>query len=439
MSAPHLSPRSAERRLYLLTTTRWLSVGFVVGIFILVQTGRGLTIAQAATIGSVMGLTCFFLELPTSGFADAVGRRPVYLAAAVLNVVAIVGYALAQSFWAFVVAGVLMGAFRALDSGPLEAWFVDTVHLTTPGADVDRQLSRTGSILGGAIAVGAVLSGLLIWWNPAATVFGHEDASALDAAVWVSAALTVVHLVAAVLVMKEPRPTAGSERTRLAHALSEARRTPIVIRSGLNLLGHNRVLMGIVAAEVFWSIGMITFEAFMPLRLEEMVGSAQEAGALVGPVSAAGWVLFSIGAWLAGFTSARVGVARAAIAGRVLNALGAVVMGLVAGPAGLVAAYLFTYSMHGMNGPPHAALLHREAEAGNRATVLSINSMMAFLAFGVAGPLLGLLADRVSLPVAMVTAGALSILGAFFYLPARRAEQARDRDPADSQPAPSRG
>ena len=144
-----------------------------------------------------MGLTCFLLELPTSGFADAVGRRPVYLAAAVINVVAITAYALAQSFWAFVVAGALMGAFRALDSGPLEAWFVDTVHETTPGVDVDRQLSRAGSILGVAIAVGAVLSGLLIWWNPAATVLGHEDASALDAAVWVSAALSVVHLVVA--------------------------------------------------------------------------------------------------------------------------------------------------------------------------------------------------------------------------------------------------
>ena len=206
-----------------------------------------------------------------------------------------------------------------------------------------------------------MLSGLLIWWNPAATVFGHEDASALDVAVWVSAALSVVHLVVAWVVMKEPRPTAGSERTRIAHALTEARQTPVVIKSGLVLLGRNRVLMGIVAAEVFWSIGMITFEAFMPLRLEEMVGSAQEAGALVGPVSAAGWGLFSVGAWLAGMTSARVGVARAAIVGRVLNALGAVVMGLVMGPAGLIAAYLFTYSMHGLNGPPHEALLHREA------------------------------------------------------------------------------
>jgi predicted MFS family arabinose efflux permease len=125
-------------------------------------------------------------------------------------------------------------------------------------------------------------------------------------------------------------------------------------------------------------------------------------------------------------------VARAAILGRVLNALGAVVMGVVVGPVGLIAAFLFTYSMHGMNGPPHAALLHREAEARNRSTVLSINSMMAFLAFGVAGPLLGLMADRVSLQAAMVTGGALSVLGALFYLPARRRERERHLEPSGS-------
>ena len=100
-------------------------------------------------------------------------------------------------------------------------------------------------------------------------------------------------------------------------------------------------------------------------------------------------------------------------------------MGLVAGPVALVAAYLFTYSMHGMNGPPHAALLHREAEASNRSTVLSINSMMAFLAFAVAAPLVGTLADRASISTAMVTAGAISALGVACYLPARRQERTR--------------
>ena len=423
--SPVLTPREAERRLYLLTTTRWLPVGFVVGIVILLQTGRGLTVAQAASSFAIGGLVTFALELPTSGFADAVGRRPVYLAAAALGVVAAVGIALAQSFWWFVAAAVVTGAFRALDSGPLEAWFVDAVHATMPGVDVDRQLSRAGSVLGGAIAVGALASGGLIWWDPVRTVFGVSGVSALDAAAWVSAALTVVHLVAAAALMTEQRPPAAAGRSRWSHALSEACTTPAVIAGGLRLLATNRVLLALVGVEVFWSVGMITFESLMPLRLEELVGSAERAGALVGPVSAAGWGLFAVGSWLAGVTSARIGVARAAMVGRVLNALGAVVMGLVAGPVALVAAYLFTYSMHGMNGPPHAALLHRQATSANRATVLSINSMTAFLAFAVAAPLVGTLADRASISTAMVTAGAISLLGVACYVPARRQERVR--------------
>jgi predicted MFS family arabinose efflux permease len=98
-------------------------------------------------------------------------------------------------------------------------------------------------------------------------------------------------------------------------------------------------------------------------------------------------------------------------------------MGLVAGPVALVAAYLFTYSMHGMGGPMHGALLHREAQAKNRATVLSMNSMMMFAAYSLAAPLLGLLADRTSNQAAMVTAGAVSLFGALCYLPARRHEK----------------
>ena len=95
-----------------------------------------------------------------------------------------------------------------------------------------------------------------------------------------------------------------------------------------------------------------------------------------------------------------------------------------------------TYLLHGSAGPMHSALLHREAQARNRATVLSMNSMVAFVAFGVAAPLLGLLAERTSTQVAMVAAGAFSILGAWFYRHALRAEKAAAGDTA---PAPARG
>jgi MFS family permease len=412
-----LSPTAARRVFLTLTFTRWFPVGLIVGVMTLWPLEQGLTISEALLAFSVTGFVVFALELPTSGFADAFGRRPVYIASAVVSVAAAVVLIVADSFWTFAASAALMGVFRALDSGPLEAWYVDTVHITRPGADVDRTLAAQGSMLGGSIAVGAVLSGGLIAWDPL------PADSALLLPLLVMAVLSGVHLVAVVALMREPRTHLDATGAR--RALDSVHEAPVVIREGLGLLGSNRVLRGLVLVEIFWSTAMVVFETFQPIRLAELVGGEEQAGALMGPVAAVGWGVFALGSALAGLASARIGVTRTAILSRVLNGLGAVVMGLVAGPVALIAAYLVTYSLHGTAGPMHASLLHREAEARNRATVLSMNSMVAFAAFSVVAPLLGVLADAVNLQTAMVTAGAFSVLGALLYLPALRAERAR--------------
>jgi hypothetical protein len=258
------------------------------------------------------------------------------------------------------------------------------------------------------------------------TVFGVSGVSALDAAAWVSAALTVVHLVAAAALMTEQRPPAAAGRTRWSHALSEARTTPAVIAQRGAPAGHNRVLLALVGVEVFWSVGMITFESLMPLRLEELVGSAERAGALVGPVSAAGWGLFAVGSWLAGV---HVGTHRRRPSGHG-RARAQCARGRGHGPGrrpGRARRGLPVHLLHARDerpAPRGAAAPAGEASA-NRATVLSINSMMAFLAFAVAAPLVGTLADRASISTAMVTAGAISALGVACYLPARRQERTR--------------
>ncbi|MEO7447282.1 MAG: MFS transporter [Humibacillus sp.] len=414
-----LSPEAARRVFLVLTFTRWFPVGLVVGILTLWQLERGLTIAQALTVSSGSGITIFLLELPTSGFADVFGRRPVFVVSAVVNVVASAVLLVAHSFWAFLAAAVLTGVFRALDSGPLEAWFVDTVHASRAGTDVDGSLAAQGTVLGAGIAAGALVSGGLIWWHP------FTGASALVLPVAVFVALNVAHLVAVLALLREPRSLGHLDRSGAQRALASAKKSPVVVRQGLGLLRVNPVLRGLVCVELFWSVAMIVFETFQPIRLAELVGGEARAGAIMGPVAAAGWAVFAVGAALAGWASRRVGVARTAILARVLNGLGAVVMGLVAGPAALIAAYGVTYLLHGSGGPAHSALLHREARADNRATVLSINSMVASVAFGVAAPLLGLLAQHTSTQVAMVVAGAVSILGALCYLPAQRTERAR--------------
>ena len=420
-----LSPTAARRVFLTLTVTRWFPVGLVVGILTLWPLERGLTVPEALAATSLTGITVFLLELPTSGFADAFGRRPVYITAALFLIASAVVFYTATAWWQFALAAVLTGVFRALDSGPLEAWFVDTVHEAEPGADVDRDLSRQGVVLGSAMAAGALVSGGLVWWHPIAS----QSALLLPGLLYLG--LGVVHLVAVILILKEPDRRGAPGTVGMRRAAASVREAPVVVREGLTLLSHNRVLGGVVAVELFWSAGMVVFETFQPIRLAELLGSEDAAAAVMGPVASAGWGLFALGSALAAVGSRRLGVARTAILARVLNGLGAVVMGLVAGPVALIAAYAVTYTLHGAAGPVHSALLHREASARNRSTVLSMNSMVSFLGFSLTAALAGQLAAHTSTQVAMVAVGAFSIVGAFCYLPAVRAEQVRQARAAD--------
>ncbi|MFD6134210.1 MFS transporter [Isoptericola sp. NPDC060257] len=428
---------SPQRVFLLLSATRWFPVGLVVTVTTLLPIERGLTVAQTLSLASVMGLVVFALELPTGGTADAVGRRPMLVASAVVQVLAAATFLLAQSFWAFLVASALMGMFRALDSGPLEAWFVDAAHAKHPGADVDRTLAHQGTVLGVSIALGALVSGGLIWWHP----FAAWSALALPYATY--CVLAVVHLVMVTLLVREaPRRPAdtgtvvvpvGRRRWRAAvrSAVGSARQMPAVVASGLRLARDSRVLRGLLLVELFTAAAMVVFESLQPVRMAELLGGEAQAAAVMGPVASVGWGTFALGAALCGLTSRRFGVARTAMAARVLNGLGAVWMGLAGGPGMLVVAYLVTYGLHGSSGPSYNALLHREARRDNRSTVLSLASMVGFASYAVASPALGWVAQTASTSLAMMLGGAFSVLGVLCFLPALRAERERGRRPVD--------
>ena len=210
-----LSSEAARRTLLLLTATRWFPVGLTVAIILLRPLEKGLDVTQVLLLSAVGGTVTVLLELPTSGFADAFGRRAVLVGAAAANVAAGVLFVLADSATAFLVAALLTGLFRALDSGPLEAWFVDTVHVHAPGADVDQELSAAGTVLGASIALGALVSGLLVWWAPL-------DGSPLTLPLALAAGLGGAHLLAVLVLLREPpRADDDTHGSRAARDLLE--------------------------------------------------------------------------------------------------------------------------------------------------------------------------------------------------------------------------
>jgi MFS family permease len=421
-----LSARSAERRLVLLTTTRWLPVGLVFGLTVLLPLERGLSIAQTGSLLAAQGFVVLLLELPTGGLADAVGRRPLLVMAGVLALASTLLFVSATSFWIFVAAMMLQGVFRALDSGPLEAWFVDAAQAADPHAAIERSLSRANSALGIAIAGGAVVGGALIAWHPLAGL------SALALPFVVAAVLYVVHTVLVAMLVREPRragasmPRHGQDPARAHGRFAALRTSTRGMAEGLRMLRSAPVLRSLVLVEVFWSVAMIAFETLTPVRLAGFLGGEDEAGALYGPASAAAWALFAAGSALAGLVSRRVGVTWTAIGARVLNGLFVIVMGLVAGPIGLIAGYWLAYLTHGAAGPMHNALLHRQTTGRNRAVVLSLNSMVGGGSYSLGLLLLTPLAGAAGTSVALVVAGAFSVAGALLYRPALRQEREAD-------------
>jgi len=406
---------AARRTLLLLTFTRWFPVGLTIGVTTLLALERGMSLTQLGVILSMQGFVVLGLELPTGGLADAIGRRPVLIASAVVALASGLVYVTAHTFGAFIVALLLQGVFRALDSGPLEAWYVDTAHADDPEVKVEASLSRAGTVLGLAIASGALVSGGLVAWNPVPAM------TALELPYWVALGFYAANIVAIAVRMREGR--AHVDPTGFGRALRSAREAPRVVVDGIRTLSSSTVLRALVLVEVFWSIGMIAFETLMPVRLSELAGGETRAGALMGPVSAAAWGLFAVGSTLAGLASRRIGVASTALLARFLNGALVVVMGLMTGPAGLITAFLFTYTLHGSGGPVHSTLLHRQATARNRTTVLSMNSMVAGASYSLGLLALGPLAQHTSTALAIIVAGAFSIIGAALYLPAIRQER----------------
>ncbi len=156
-----LSVRSATRRYVGLTGLHWLPVGLSAPVTVLLASARGLSPADIGLAFAVYSMVVLVLELPTGGLADAVGHRPVLVLAGLLTTAGLLLLVVAGGMAGFALALALLGVGRALDSGPLEAWYVDTARATDPDADVTPGLSRAGAADGAGLCLGALLGGLL--------------------------------------------------------------------------------------------------------------------------------------------------------------------------------------------------------------------------------------------------------------------------------------
>ena len=408
-----------RRRYLVLRATRWLPTGLIIPVFVLVMLDRGLSLGQIGLVVAGQGIAVMALELPTGGLADAIGRRRVLVVASAIELVAGLLFLVADTLPLLLAFWVLEGIYRALESGPLDAWFVDRSQAADPDADLERGLSTAGVVLGLAIAVGAVGSSVLVATAP------FPGLDPLLGPVVVAVALRVIDLVAIHRLMDEP------ERHGVPLDLGEAvRDVPRVIRTAGAAARASRSLRALFAVEALWTFGMIAFETFTPARLEQVLGDADAAAVYLGPSNAAGWAAAAGGAALVPLVTRRL---RPRHAGPLLLAAlggGVVVIGTGGTAALVVVGYVVTMTMHGAANPVHQGLLHRAITgSANRATLISVNSLTSSFGGLVGGIALGALADATTLTTATLTGAAVIAAAGPLYLLTRTPP-----DPADDAP-----
>jgi hypothetical protein len=414
MSAP-TTVRSATRRLVGLTALRWLPVGLTTPITVLLAQARGLTLGEIGVLFTVHGVLVVTLELPTGGLADVLGRRPVVIAGAVLHIVSCLLFATATTFAGFLVGITALGLGRVLDSGPVEAWYVDTVHRIDPAADVAPGLAKHGAADGGSLAVGAVVGGLL----PA--LLGGAGATGLALPYLGAAVLDVVFIAVVLRLLTEDRsPREGSVAASLA---AGARAVPATVAGSVRLSVTDGPMRLVLLLTAVGGVGLVVCELLGPVRFADLAGGRDGGAAVYGTVLAISFAAAAVGA-MAAPTLRRLlgGSTRSTCA--LLFVVGAAGLAVVAGPDVLVASgagFAAYYLAHGSVWPLLSAVLHSRVDGPHRATAVSAMSLAQALG-GILGNLaIPPLAAAFGTGVAFSVVAGLVLLGAVACLRLPRA------------------
>jgi MFS family permease len=431
--------RTARRRFVAVSFLFWLPAGLTSAPMVLLFTERGMALAAVAGILAAHSLTAAALELPTGGLSDVIGRRTVLAAAGLLNLGALTLTGLGTTGWVLALGMALMGAARALSSGPAEAWYVDTVHAHRgPDADLRKGLAQGSAASSAALALGMLLGGALPWLLGLGPDLGarlRTYTSDLVLPLSVPALLGAVVEVAFVLYVLSALPEPPRAPATLRGVL---RGVPAAIADGLRLGARDSVIRRILMTAAAVGTALAAVELLTPGRAAELTGAADSGVVLFAGLGAAGFVCSALGSQLAPLVARLAGSGeRAVMASLAMGATGLLLLGATVTSAGAlamvlaVAGYGLMYLGLGAAGPNENDLLHGRVDSSGRATALSVKSLSLQLVAALSGLAIGVLPTGV-LP--WLLGATVLLAGALLW--ARRTGPTEPAEPAGPQAVP---
>jgi Major Facilitator Superfamily len=355
------------RRFVVLRALRWLPIGLVLPFLVITPEARGLSLGAIGAVFAVHSAVAIALEVPSGALADLVGRRRVLLVGAALTAGSLLIFAAAQAIVSFIAAAALLAAGRALISGSLEAWYVDSLRALDPAAPLTHGLSRGAAAEGVAMALGSIAGGAIVTLAGP----GHDDGGAFSgygAAAFAGALAAIGYFVAVAILVDErdrrpvrPGGPQASVRSRVAEIFGTAR-DEFVASPVVRIVVITGVALGMsfTAVELLWQP-----------RMAELLEDPDVHGVAFGGLAAGAMLAAALGAAISPRVKGGIGLRTGyllALAG------GALCVGVLGAPdtvAAFVPLYLAAYLSMGLADPLHFELLNDSVGPTARATLIS--------------------------------------------------------------------
>jgi len=378
-----------KRDIRLFHAYRFLSTSYLfIPVLVIFYQQRGLDFTHITLLNTVYAVTAIAFEVPTGALADRFGRRlAMVLGALLMSGGCLVNYG-GHGFWTFAVGWGLLALGMTLTSGADSAYLYDLLR----SAGREHEYRRFEGSATAAKLVGAAL----------ALVGGGFLGAIKGAGATYLATAVVCALAAFVAFAMRERPFAREPDAGFLRGMTGAARAVATHRPLRFAVFFSVLLFGLLRMDQY----------VLPPYLDAAGLGVDWVGMVLAGLSLVG----ALGATRIDAVRRRVGEAWLVVVLPLLVALAYLALGrwFTVWGIGIMIVPAFA---NGLFSPFSKELLNREiADSGQRATVLSVESMARRLAFGAFTPIAGWLVDRHGLGAGLYACAAVGVGGAALFL-----------------------
>jgi len=368
------------------------SLAFTVGSLYEV-TIAALTPLQLVLVGTTLEASAFTFEIPTGVVADIYSRRASVIIGHALIGLGFLIWGMFPSFLPILLAQVVWGLGYTFTSGATQAWITD---------EIGEERANKAFLAGNRLGLIGALAGMLL-----AVLIGSFTSPALPIVVSGGGRILLAILLAFIMVEQGFKPVKMEERTTWQQMGD-------TFRKGLRTVRCRPALLAVLGVGLFYGLYS---EGFDRLWVKHLL-DAFELPVIFGKNQVAFFGLLDAASILLSIAATRLAEKR--IDTSQPRAIGRAMLGITAGIAASIIAfalapflglaiglYVLISALRDVRSPLTDAWVNQRLDPEVRATILSMSSQVDAVGQIAGGPAIGLVANAVSVPLAMAISGTL--------------------------------